>query len=365
MNLWSAWHRWWSNLRWRLAGEGSDRRALIQAMLEADVAAVRHCLAMGVSPERQELDESAWPPMWPHLASWAVAQGDVGLLHAALSAPVSQDVLDGALRMASSQGQVSCAEMLLAAGADAEALDETGASALDIAVSAGHLDTVVALLAANALPYPQREREPSSSPAAGSDVRVPTLHRARTIALIDRLLAAGADPYALDGQQRSWMQALLGSPGSASPKLALLQHAHRRGMPWDWASARGLPVLQELLARLHEWEAREHLGDAVRLVEGLLRAGAPASVRDLHTAMGNTTPPYLPPPHLVHVLLDAIGLDGLDVPDAHGQTVEQRLESVGDDSAAERDALLAMCRGVRMQAALSLALDRSSARPRL
>ena len=92
------------------------------------------------------------------------------------------------LMEAARQGWEEGVDALLAAKAKTELADEAGTTALHLAVRVGRQAIVEQLLAAGASPMPPSSHRPCLT----------ALHEAADVAVVDRLLTAGAEPNAID-----------------------------------------------------------------------------------------------------------------------------------------------------------------------
>jgi len=141
----------------------------------------------------------------------AVARNDVAAVMALLEGGTSPDSgTPNALHLAVSRGSGAAAEILLLSGAFTESRNEDGLRPLDVAVRDGRNALAELLLRYGALPDPDRTHP------AHPDLCSPLYIAAQRgdIALIDQLLARGADP------QRTCNGPQTPADAAATPELA-------------------------------------------------------------------------------------------------------------------------------------------------
>ena len=128
----------------------------------------------------------------------SAAAGMASDLRNLLRHQAAPDTLDAALHAAAFTGDVVCVQLLVAANADVNALEPVGrASPLCVAAALGHADVIYTLLTLGA----SLDRADSS----GATV----LHAASSTGsheCVKLLLAAGANPRALNGQMQTALQ---------------------------------------------------------------------------------------------------------------------------------------------------------------
>ncbi|MER5296769.1 ankyrin repeat domain-containing protein [Streptomyces pharetrae] len=155
------------------------------------------------------------------------------------------------LTRAAGNGDVTVVAQLLAAGAEVDAPSRAGRTALDLAVHAGHTDTVRVLLAAGADPGQQAGEYGESTPLC-----LAAMHGHTAVAGV--LLDAGAPTGAQGrlGHVPLVLAATAVEPGHTQTVDLLLRHgADINGVmkgktPLEWAVAFGqVEMVQHLLAR--------------------------------------------------------------------------------------------------------------------
>ena len=219
----------------------------------------------------------------------AAARGDVQTLASLLAAGVDPDTGndegDTPLMLAAENGRLSAVEQLLAAGASADARDSSGSTALlraanrqhtavierlwhagaDVSVQPGFgLDMLQAAALMARVDWAERLLEQPRISVNQAVNNYTALHQANDAAMIDWLLAHGADVHAQPaGNQSALVHAIR---MRASPKvLRLLAHARREVM----AGSEGYVALCEAAD-----------GDDAGIVEALLALGAPPNPPD-------------------------------------------------------------------------------------
>lgn len=256
-----------------------------------------------------------WPlprrPLCPADLPAAAMLGDAPAVERLLGMGLAVDATDAqgctALLRAAGGGHLELVSRLLAAGADCERAAQTGATPLSAAVSMGHVEIVRALLAGGAgvdrtLPggiTPLMVAAALGQPemvdcllAAGARIKardeagLAVLHCTclhlfqardgeRALALLDRLLAAGAERDAATEEGLTPLLMLLGaraeagSPCREEVLLPALERLLRAGVGLRAQDARGFGPLH--LAALH---------GLPQVVQRLLRAGADPQSRD-------------------------------------------------------------------------------------
>ncbi len=207
-----------------------------------------------------------------------------------------------ALNVAAAHGFVESVEVLLDAGADTEAVDSGGNTALMRATEAGHEDVVELLLDADAEQVANEDGDTPLTRAveredivlievlldAGGDLTVvnnvglSVLAQATTVTVVDALIDAGIDVNAqfFEIEEGDGLTALMAA--TVAGNLAVVRRLLDAGADPNLQSRNGDTALMMAVSR------RTPIEDDVAIVEALLGAGADPNVRnnDGVTALG-------------------------------------------------------------------------------
>lgn len=174
---------------------------------------VTDLLISGASPRRRADDESGHTPLHNAAAMGQATVASVLLENAARVDALSLDSACSALMLASENGHVSTAKILLAAGADGNKRNEESLSALDSAAAKGYIGVVKAILDHGA--------DVTARDACGWTA----LHWSALCnheAIVDVLLDAGADVNADAPLSEGWTPLHAGAQGSSTEALVAL-----------------------------------------------------------------------------------------------------------------------------------------------
>ena len=202
----------------------------------------------------------------------AAAESRLGVVAALLAAGADVNAADGDGRTALHSAQSEeCVRLLVSAGADMDAVDSDGRSPLHTAAEHGPLQLVQALLAAGASPH-----------AVDSGGRTP-MHIAAeggAFDMVQALLATGGSPHALDHAGRTPMHAAAGCAGSGA--LETTQALLAAGASPHAVDKSGKTPLTAALSDPGSW-----YNVCGRLAAALLAAGTVPSTTDLTAALSN------------------------------------------------------------------------------
>lgn len=319
LNLVSRW--WWKR---RLSNPRTGPARLARAVVENDGPWLRRCLDAGVSPHRSADSPPSWPASCPSLGVWLVEKDAAQLIEQAGCLPDGLAAMEKSCRT----DRADCLAALWATTPQA-----SGSQSRLLALSlASNAVNCVAFLASSSpsLPCPPGKK--------------PWLHQARGSAALKVLLEAGAPLDAKDEEGHAAPGFWLGYPPLGLEVLEMIEVVKKK------ASTVLEESLPALLAALPAWESAGRAENARAVAGRLIELGAPVSAQALHQALGEGHPPYLPSPALFGLLLDQAGIAAIEACDEQGYPVEMRLES--SPNAPQRDVLLALCQGVRMEQVL-------------
>lgn len=307
----------------RLSNPRVAQSKLAQAVQHNDAKALLRCLHAGVLPLRSSDSPAYWPTSCPTLAEWLVELDSPSLLDQVGLLPGREKAMAACCRL----DRVDCLAVLWAQAC----VDPTqGAQLLLLAMEANAPGCARLLV------------QSLSSAPPGPDP-TPWIHRATTVEMAQALLceASCLSAREVDESGLAAPHTWVCNPALAEQARAMIEciHAHEPDL------ING--CLPALLLALPDWDKAGMGEEARHLARRLMELGDDVPTDALHFAMGAGHPPYLPPPALFGLLLEQVGLEGVEACDEQGYSVEMRLESA--PATAEREVLLALCRGVRME----------------